>query len=346
METLRTETSLNDGPKKQPAISNFVVGPDDEGSRIDRFLNDVCGWNSRSRIKDLIKIGAVTVNGVTTKPAYRLSDQDAVVVEDLPPNPSELHPEDLPLEILFEDTSMIVLNKGPYMAVHPGNAIRTGTLANALAFHFSQLSDVNGEQRPGIVHRLDKDTTGVLCVARTNRSHFAIAGQFQDRVVTKTYEAIVEGVMEFDESIVDEPIGRSPNHKSKMCIDSEGRASYTRFEVLERFNTCTHVRCFPKTGRTHQIRVHLAHLGHPICCDKLYGRRSNLSLGQIQALAPDAPEDRVLLDRQALHARQLTLFHPMKGTELTFEAPLHNDMQSVLDALRDCRLGVADRKNP
>lgn len=334
---------MNDTPQDKSKISNFVAGPEDEGARIDRFLNESCGWNSRSRIKDLIKVGAVTVNGITTKPAYRLHEGDAIVVTDLPPNPSELHPEDLPLDILFEDTSMIVLNKQPYMAVHPGNAIRTGTLANALAHHFSQLSDVNGVQRPGIVHRLDKDTSGVMCVAKTNRAHFAIAGQFQDRVVTKTYEAIVEGVMEFDESIVDEPIGRCPNHKSKMQVDPEGRASYTRFEVLERFNTCTHVRCFPKTGRTHQIRVHLAHLGHPVCCDKLYGRRSHLSLGQIQALAPDAPEDQVLLDRQALHARHLTLFHPMKGTQLDFEAPLHEDMQSVLDALRDCRLGVGRR---
>lgn len=332
-------------PSQKPSTSHFAAAESEIGSRIDRFLNESCGWNSRSRIKDLIKLGAVTVNGATTKPSYRLRAGDEVVVTDLPPNPSELHPEDIPLDVIFEDTSMIVLNKQPYLAVHPSASLRTGTLTNGLARHFSQLSDVNGDQRPGIVHRLDKDTTGVLCVARTNRAHFALASQFQDRVVKKVYEAIVEGVMEYDESIVDEPIGRCANHKSKMRIDAEGRESYTRFEVIERFNSFTHVRCFPRTGRTHQIRVHLAHLGHSICCDRLYGRRSNMSLGQIQALAPDAPEDRVLLDRQALHARQLRLYHPMKGRLMEFDAPLHDDMQSVLDALRECRLGVGGRRN-
>ncbi|MEE9392988.1 MAG: RluA family pseudouridine synthase [Planctomycetota bacterium] len=325
-----------DGAEDGPRV--LSVEADRAGQRLDVFVNELAGWHSRGRIKDQIKLGGITVNGKVTKPSHRVREGDLVQICAEPnPDDSELIPENIPLEIIFEDTSIAVLNKAPFIVVHPGAGHQTGTLANALAHHLKELSDVSGPQRPGIVHRLDRDTSGVMCVAKTNRAHYAITTQFQERTVEKTYYALVDGVMEFDEYKVDEPIGRHPAQPTKMAITPKGRQAFTKFMVLERFDGFTYVRCHPRTGRTHQIRVHLAHLGHPVICDKQYGRRQRMDYGDVAHLAPGHPENRKLLARQALHAATLTLNHPLKGERMTFEAPLTDDFQSVLDALRETR---------
>ncbi|HGY91362.1 MAG TPA: RluA family pseudouridine synthase [Planctomycetes bacterium] len=331
------ESSPGTAPEGQP--TRLAVPQASAGRRLDVWLNDVLGWNSRARVQEQIKLGGILVDGEAVKPSLRLRGGESIEVHAEGPTADDhLLPEDLPLKVIYEDASVIVLDKPPFMAVHPGAGRRTGTLANALAHHFRSLSDVNGSLRPGIVHRLDRDTTGVICVACTNRAHFSIAGQFHDREVEKTYFAIAEGVLEFDEYLVEEPIGRHPANPLKMACLPSGRPSSTRFEVVERLDGFTFVRCRPKTGRTHQIRVHLAHIGHPILCDRLYGRRHRITRGEILHLSPEDPDyEKTLLDRQALHAANLTLFHPLKGERMTFEAPLAKDMEAVLEVLRGRR---------
>lgn len=319
-------------------VEILTVATVDDGARLDVYINTALQWNSRGKIKELIKLGVIRVNDAVVKPSHRISAGDLVAVHaEPPPPPDHLVPEDIPLTVVYEDATLLILDKAPFMSVHPGAGRRTGTLANALAHRFAQLSSVGGPLRPGIVHRLDRDTTGALCVAKTDRAHYSITSQFHDRTVSKTYLAIAEGVLEYDEYQVDEPIGKHPNNPVKMAVVESGRASSTRFEVIERFDGFTWVRCFPKTGRTHQIRVHLAHLGYPIVCDRLYGRRTRMTLGELAHLGPDHPDDRTLLERQALHAHTLALFHPLKGERIEFEAPLAADMQALLDALRETR---------
>lgn len=324
---------------EEPQI--FVATEADAGQRLDVWVNERAGWNSRARVKEAIKLGTLLVNDDRTKPSYRLREADRIELSAAPPpDDDHLEPEEMPLDIVYEDASIILINKAPFIAVHPGAGHRTGTLVNGLAHHFRELSDVGGPQRPGIVHRLDRETSGVICVAKSNRSHFAITSQFQARTVSKTYLAIVEGVMEFDEYKVDEPIGRHPAQPTKMAVTPGGRSAFTRFEVVERLDGFTLVHCYPRTGRTHQIRVHLAHAGHPILCDKLYGRRNRISWGEIAHLGPQDPEGKQnLLDRQALHAFTLEFDHPLSGKRVSFEAPVTPDIAETLEALRRAKRG-------
>ncbi len=327
------DTDSDDGveaPGRAPAVERLEASGQATGTRLDVFVNGHLRLQSRSAIQDLIRRGRILVNGRTAKPGHRMAEGDVVEVHLEPRPAADLVPEPIPLRILHEDATLLVIDKPPHLAVHPGAGRSAGTLANALAWHFQGLSDIGGADRPGIVHRLDRDTSGVMVIARTNSAHWALATQFQDRTTEKIYVAIVEGVMEFDEDVVDVAIGRHPTQPQRMAVLAGGKAAMTRVEVIRRFRGFTFVRCFPKTGRTHQIRIHLAHLGHPIVCDPVYGRRARLRVCDI--VRADAAEggDRVVLERQALHARSLSLYHPLRGARMTFTAPVPDDMARVL----------------
>jgi 23S rRNA pseudouridine1911/1915/1917 synthase len=256
------------------------------------------------------------------------------------------HPEEIPLDILYEDEHIIAVNKPPGMVVHPARGHWSGTLASALSFHFQQLSQVGGPTRPGIVHRLDRDTSGVVVVAKTDPMHYALAAQFERRTTEKEYLAITAGVPDRDRDRIDQPIGIHPQQREKMAIranHSTSRDASTFYEVVERFPGHALVRVLPKTGRTHQIRVHLAHIGCPVLCDKLYGGRSQITRGELlrrvgPASAADAQAHRtdtdILLTRQALHAQRIKLAHPATKEPIEFVAPLPADLQAVIEALR------------
>ncbi|HEU5116535.1 MAG TPA: RluA family pseudouridine synthase [Isosphaeraceae bacterium] len=321
-------------PELSPDPETFVVKARMQGKRIDAYLAARYPDYSRSVVQKVIDARAVEVNGQVVKASYRVRLGDEIRVwlpdlgDDLP------IPEEIPLSIVYEDEAFVVVDKPPGMVVHPAKGHWSGTLVNALQFHFDQLSTVGGEERPGIVHRLDRDTTGLLIVAKDDRAHRGLAAQFEARTIKKEYLAIVSGVMSRDSDYIERPIGTHPTHREKMAIrlpEDGGKVAVTYYEVQERFRNHTLVRCFPQTGRTHQIRVHLTHVGHPIVADKLYSGRDRLMHGEI---SPESGSDSVLIDRQALHAHELRLTHPVSGKPLEFCAPIPTDFERVLDALR------------
>jgi 23S rRNA pseudouridine1911/1915/1917 synthase len=314
-----------------------VVELEHAGCRLDVFLARQFPEFSRSLVRRAIDAGGVTVLGKSLKAGQRLKggEQLSIVLPELPR--AGPVPEDIPLEILFEDEHLAAINKPPGMVVHPAKGHWSGTLTAALAFHFQQLSGAGGASRPGIVHRLDRDTSGVLVVAKTDAAHYALAEQFAGRTVEKEYFAIVVGAPELDRDVIDLPIGAHPYQREKMAIRRDhvtSRPAQTKYEVVERFDGFAAVRVTPKTGRTHQIRVHLAAIGCPVLCDKQYGGRAEITRGELQR-RPDDHE--MLLARQALHARRLSLRHPTTGAELCFEAPVPGDLSAVLAELRTFR---------
>ncbi len=306
------------------------------GKRIDAYLSSRYPDYSRSVMQKVIDAQAVLVNGLPVKASYKVRLDDAIRVwlpelaDDAPV------PEDIPLEILFNDPAFTVVNKPPGMVVHPAKGNWTGTLVNALQFHFDTLSTVAGEHRPGIVHRLDRDTTGLLLVAKDDQAHRKLASQFEQRTIQKEYLTIVSGLPQRDSDYIEKPVGMHPTNREKMAIrllEDGGKPAVTFYQVVDRFRGHALVRCKPQTGRTHQIRVHLAHIGHPVVADKAYSGRDRLTLGDLLGhSAPDA--DLVLIDRQALHAHTLRLTHPLTGQPLEFVAPLPDDMARTLAALR------------
>ncbi|MCI0361947.1 MAG: RluA family pseudouridine synthase [Planctomycetaceae bacterium] len=319
----------------------LVAGSHDAGQRLDAFLARSLPKYSRVQLRRVIGAGGVLVNGQGTKVAHRLSEGDEVTVVLPPMNSAGPHPENIPLDILYEDDSIIAVNKPPGMVVHPARGHWSGTLASALAFHFKELSRVGGQTRPGIVHRLDRDTSGVMVVAKTDPMHYALAAQFENRTTEKEYFAITAGVPDRDRDLVQQPIGMHPHQREKMAIragHATSREASTFYEVTERFAGFAAVKVLPKTGRTHQIRVHLAHLGCPVLCDKLYGGRASITRGELRRRRHDAPpaddDGQLALARQALHARRIKLVHPANGQPIEFIAPLPADLQQVLTILR------------
>jgi 23S rRNA pseudouridine1911/1915/1917 synthase len=300
--------------------------------------------NGSMRFSRMIGAGGVKVNGQGTKVAHRLSAGDRIEILLPPMNTAGPHPEEIPLDILYEDEHIIAVNKPPGMVVHPARGHWSGTLASALSFHFRQLSSVGGPTRPGIVHRLDRDTSGVMVVAKTDPMHYALAAQFEARTTEKEYFAITVRVPDRDRDLVEQPIGVHPHQREKMAIragHSTSREATTFYEVVERFHGFAAVKVQPKTGRTHQIRVHLAHIGCPVLCDKLYGGHAKVTRGQLRqrSQGPGArtqgPDDEeVILARQALHARRIKLAHPESGEPIEFVAPLPADLNDVLAELR------------
>jgi 23S rRNA pseudouridine1911/1915/1917 synthase len=318
----------------------LVVEPEHAGQRLDAYLAHVLPKYSRVQLRKVIGAGGVKVNAQGTKVAHRLAGGDRISVVLPPMNSAGPNPEEIPLDILYEDEHLIAVNKPPGMVVHPARGHWSGTLASALSYHFRQLSSVGGPTRPGIVHRLDRDTSGVMVVAKTDPMHYALAAQFEARTTEKEYFAVTAGVPDRDRDIVEQPIGIHPHQREKMAVragHSTSREATTFYEVQERFTGFAAVKVLPKTGRTHQIRVHLAHIGCPVLCDKLYGGRASITRGELRRAfrrAPQPGDDEVVLNRQALHAQRIKLAHPATGEPVEFTAPLPEDMQHVLDVLR------------
>jgi 23S rRNA pseudouridine1911/1915/1917 synthase len=316
---------------------DLVVEAAEAGARLDALLAEKFPLYSRMQLQRAIAAGGVTVNDRRPRSAFRLSSGDRVRIV-LPEMAREgPRPENIPLDILFEDEYLTAVNKPPGMVVHPAKGHWSGTLASGLQYHFDRLSAAGGPTRPGIVHRLDRDTSGVLVVAKTDPAHFAIVAQFEQRTVEKEYFAVVIGGLNVDRDLIDRPIGAHPYQREKMAIrrdHSTAREAQTFYEVAERFDGFTALRVFPKTGRTHQIRVHLASIGCPVLCDRLYGGRARMARGEIRR-QPD--DEQVVLHRQALHARRIKLLHPHTGQPIEFEAPLADDLTAMLADLRQFR---------
>ena len=292
----------------------FIAEAANAGERLDHYLQAKMGGYSRARLQSWIKDGLVTLNRAPAKPSTLLrgGEQIAVSPADLPPLKAE--PEDAPIEILYEDSSVIALNKPAGLVVHAGAGAHSGTLVNRLVHHFSTLSQVGGEQRPGIVHRLDRGTSGVLLVARTDAAHRALAAQFANRTTEKTYLALVEGRVNADSGRITKPITRDPAHRTRMTARLDhGRDALTDYKVLQRFENFTYLEVRIGTGRTHQIRAHLASIRHPVAGDKLYGAQT--------------------AQRIFLHAWRIRFDSPATGERVTVEAPLPKELEQWLTAL-------------
>ena len=292
---------------------------DRDGERLDVFLARMDETLSRSRVQRLIADGHVMVDGKTPKASQRLSEGATVAVEMPEPEATDILPEQIPLDILYEDEDVIVVNKARGMVVHPAAGVSRGTLVNALLAHCKDLSGINGALRPGIVHRLDKDTSGVMIAAKNDAAHRSLAEQIQQKTAKRVYWAILTGNIAEEEGVIHGAIGRNPKDRQKMAVVREnGKDATTNFRVLERFGAYTLVECRLMTGRTHQIRVHMAYIGHPVVGDPKYG----------------AKKCAFSIEGQALHSKTLMFTHPRTGERMEFEAPLPEDMQMILDDLR------------
>jgi 23S rRNA pseudouridine1911/1915/1917 synthase len=311
-------------------LKTYTVSTNHVGKRLDIFIAHFEPHISRSRIQDMIRTSHALVNGSTEKPGYKVKSGEKVSLELPEPTVHDVLPENIPLNVVFEDDHMIVLNKPPGLVVHPAPGNYTGTLVNALLFHYGSLPSSgraveagSERERAGIVHRLDKDTSGVMVVARTAQALRVLSRQFKDRVVQKKYLALVVGVIKKGSGSIEAAIGRHVKERKRISVHtSSPREAITRFKVKERFRNATLVEVDIKTGRTHQIRVHMAHAGHPVLGDRTYGGAKVAKFRDITAA------------RQMLHAESLSLLHPVTGHPLTFIAPPPADMAEVIDALR------------
>jgi 23S rRNA pseudouridine1911/1915/1917 synthase len=328
-------TNPEDNSKPANAIEQMRVGHSIRERRLDKYLHGRFSNLSRSFIQNAIRQGAVKVNGKIAKQSQKLSPGDTI--EFSPPEPpnKDIPPEDIPLDIIYEDEELIVLNKQPDMIVHPARGNTHGTLVNALAFYSDELSTGLGEFRPGIVHRLDKNTTGVMIVTKNDSAQWKIAKQFENRQVNKTYLAIVHGTPELTADRINVPLGVHPKIREKYSIRPEtGKEAVTFYEVLEPFRGFSLLKLTPKTGRTHQIRVHLSYIKHPIVADDMYGGKL-IYLWQLADAEPAVQEP--ILSRVALHAFSIEFRHPATEKMVEFQAPLPQDMQNLLNALRKYR---------
>ena len=287
--------------------------------RLDKALTILLEDVSRSKIQSHLENGCILVNGKVEKSSYKLSEGDVITVEDFKPEISDLNPEDIPLDIVYEDDDIIVVNKPKGLVVHPGAGNEEHTLANALKFHSENLSSLNGEFRPGIVHRIDKDTAGLLLVAKNDQAHAFLSNQLVDHTLGRKYYALVLGVIPENEGKIIAPIGRDQKFRQKMAVDLlRGKEAETNFKVIERFRECTLVECALKTGRTHQIRVHMTYIGHPVIGDPIYGKGN-----------------RVIYDEgQLLFAHEIHFIHPKTKKEMTFSVDLPTYFKEILEKLR------------
>src|SRR5437868_6877113 len=306
----------------------FDVSEEDAGARLDSFLAARVASLSRTALKRAIEDGDALVDGRAAKPSHKLRAGEHVEVELPAPPTVELTPEDIPVDIIYEDDDVVVVNKPAGMVVHPAAGVRSGTLANALAFHFKQLSEQAGALRPGIVHRLDRDTSGLVVVAKTARAHENLSEQFRARTVFKSYVALVHGVVREEKGRVEQPLARDPRQRTRMAVVRGGRAALSLWRVRRRYSRFTLLDVEIKTGRTHQIRVHLAWMKHPVVGDETYGGGRDKTVTDPALRAAIAA-----LGRQFLHAERLGFHHPHTGEWLSFNAPPPRELQDFLDTL-------------
>ncbi|OBR94924.1 ribosomal large subunit pseudouridine synthase D [Clostridium ragsdalei P11] len=295
----------------------FLVCSEEENMRLDVFLSKCFQDKSRSYIQNVIEDKLVEVNGKAKKSNYKIKAGDNIEITIPDPVNLNIQSEDIPLDILYEDKDVIVVNKPQGMIVHPAPGVYEGTLVNALLNHCHDLSGINGVTRPGIVHRIDKDTSGILVVAKNDNSHNKLAKQLKDHSMTREYIALVEGVVKLDEGTVDEPIARHPKDKIKMAVCVNGKRAITHYKVIKRFKNNTLIKCILETGRTHQIRVHMAYIGHPLVGDPVYGYK----------------KQRFKLGGQLLHAEKLGFIHPATGKYIEFETEIPDYFKKVIKVL-------------
>ena len=299
-------------------MNEIIVSVEDRKQRLDLFLLKNFPDCSRSHLQKLIADGKVLVDGNISKSSYKLNGGEKISISEVKAEALSLEPENIPLDILYEDSDIIVINKARGMVVHPADSIISGTLVNALLYHCKDLSGINGVMRPGIVHRLDKDTSGVMVVAKNDKAHISLSEQIQSKTAKRTYLTIVHGRINDNVGIIEGSIGRHKTDRKKMAITPDGKPAITEFRVLERFKDYTFVECSLKTGRTHQIRVHMTSIGYPLVGDPKYGSKKN-------------PFD---IQGQALHSHILTLNQPSTSERMCFTAPLPENMERILKVLR------------
>lgn len=296
----------------------FIATEESDNTRIDSTLSFLLPDKSRSYIQKIIKDGAITVNGKIVKQSYTLKVDDEIVCDIPDAVMPEIEPEEMKLDIVYEDSDFIIINKPKDMVVHPAPGHMNGTLVNGIMHHCKDLSGINGVLRPGIVHRIDKDTTGLLIICKNDIAHNHIAEQLKEHSIERTYHAICHGVLKEDEGVINAPLGRSQNDRKKMAIVSDGKRAVTHYTVLERFKDATYVKLNLETGRTHQIRVHMASLGHPLLGDNVYGQKN----------------DKYLKYGQLLHAKTLGLVHPTTGEFVQFDSDIPEYFKEILEKLK------------
>ena len=301
-------------------IKSFLVGEDEEGDRLDVYLSEQLGDMSRSYIQKIIKDKKVEVNGKVEKAKYLVKEDDKIKIEIPTPKLLEVVAQDIQIDIVYEDNDVLIVNKPQNMVVHPAPGNYENTLVNAVLYHCKdKLSSINGVIRPGIVHRIDKDTSGLLMIAKNNNAHNSLAEQLKDHSITREYEFICHGVVKEDKITVDKPLGRNPKDRLKMAIVKDGKRAVTHFEVIERFDNFTHMKARLETGRTHQIRVHALSINHPLLGDPIYGPKNT----------------KFKLEGQTLHARKLGFIHPTTNEYIEFNSELPDYFKNIIKKLEN-----------
>lgn len=299
-------------------MKEYKITKNEAGIRIDKLIGELEKEISRTAIQRMIEEGSILVNEKQVKTSYKVSEEDIITINEGKPQEADLLPQDIPLDIVYEDEDILIINKEKGMVVHPGNGNPDGTLVNAvMAKCKGSLSGIGGKIRPGVVHRIDKDTSGLVIIAKNDKAHINISEQIKNREVKKVYVALVRGVISENEAVINMPIGRSTKDRKKMAVSRNGKEAITEFEVLKRYKDFTYIKLNIKTGRTHQIRVHMSEIGHPVVGDEVYSNGKN-------------PFN---VKGQMLHAKELEFVHPTTNKKVKFEAPLPKYFKDILEEL-------------
>lgn len=311
---------------------------EDQDIRLDAFLAGQVETLSRSKIHDLIRGGEVQVNGAPAKPSHRLRNSDIITLKIPSPEPLNLIPEDLPLTLVYEDDYFLAVNKSPGIVVHPGAGNLQGTLVSGLLNYTEKLSSLGGKMRPGLVHRLDKDTSGVLIVAKTDEAHWKLSKLFAERRIYKEYRALVWDVPNSASGVIEAPLGRDPRNRKKYVVSDTGRFARSRYELIESFEIISHLKVIIETGRTHQIRVHMQSIGHPVVGDRSYGGGKRSFSAFNKQLTDLGRQVIARAGRQMLHAYRMRFTHPFSGREIEITAPLAEDFMEITELLQRYRV--------